>query len=236
MEHEIYHYGVKGMKWGERKNNYRSTGIRAALARRSNEKVDKSFKRWKENSVKKVNAIDLGKKAIESRLAYESNKSDKSLKAQYKQDNKAYKKALKSNTTYRKGQIKNEVGAVLSRKYLSEAKKVKKQMANDPSNKSLQKKYNDLMSKHDIERAHARRAPKVSEARSRLKSSVKRSMTMTVKAVAGTAAVTAGVIAVNSYLRKYDVSLNGRPLYVSSDTIRNVASFGKSILGLSKYI
>lgn len=71
MEHEIYHYGVKGMKWGERKNNYRSTGIRAALARRSNEKVDKSFKRWKENSVKKVNAIDLGKKAIESRLAYE---------------------------------------------------------------------------------------------------------------------------------------------------------------------
>lgn len=236
MEHEIYHYGVKGMKWGERKNNYHSTGIRAALARKSNEKVDKNFKRWKENAIKKANAIDLGKKAIESRLAYESNKSDKSLKAQYKQDNKAYKKALKNNTTYRKGQIKNEVGAVLSRKYLSEAKKVKKQMVNDPSNKSLQKKYNDLMSKHDIERAHARRAPKVSAARSELKSSIKRSMTMTVKVIAGTAAVTAGVIAVNSYLRKHDVSLNGRPVYVSSNTIRNAASFGKSILGLSQYI
>ena len=120
---ELYHYGVPGMKWGKRKNNYHSTGIRSSMAKRANEKVDKSFQNWKENSQKKQNAIDLGKKATGSKLAYESNKSDKSLKKQYKQDSKAYKKALRDNTTYRKGQIKQEVGSDLSRKYLSEAKK-----------------------------------------------------------------------------------------------------------------
>lgn len=100
------HYGVLGMKWGKRKAQYSSTGVRSALARRQNEKVDRSFKNWSENSKKKSNAIELGKKANVSRRAYENNKSDKNLKAQYKTDKKAYKKALKSNTTYRKGQIK----------------------------------------------------------------------------------------------------------------------------------
>lgn len=125
---ELYHYGVLGMKWGKRKNNYHSTGIRSSIAKRANEKVDKNFQIWKENSQKKQNTIDLGKKATQSKMAYESNKSDKSLKKQYKHDNKAYKKALHDNTTYRKGQIKQEVGSDLSRKYLSEAKKVKKYM------------------------------------------------------------------------------------------------------------
>ena len=50
---ELMHYGVLGMKWGKRKSSYHSTGIRSALARRSNEKVDKSFKNWNENAKKK---------------------------------------------------------------------------------------------------------------------------------------------------------------------------------------
>ena len=95
---ELYHYGVKGMRWGVRR------------ARRENKKIDKSFKAWKENSEKKANAIDLGKKANIARMDYERNRGDKTLKKTYKQANKDYKKALRGNTTYRKGDIRGEVG------------------------------------------------------------------------------------------------------------------------------
>lgn len=219
---ELMHYGVLGMKWGKRKNNYHSTSVKSAIARRSNEKVDKSFDEWKKNAQKKSNAIDLGKKATGSKLAYESNKSDKNLKKQYKQDNKAYKKALSDNTTYRKGQIKQEVGSERSRKYLSEAKKVKKQMTADPSNKQLQKKYNQLMSKHDIERARARRSPEVAANRSKRKASFKRTMTMSVKAAAGTAAVAAGTYAVNSYLNSHNVTLNGNRVQLNMQKVSDL--------------
>lgn len=50
---ELYHHGVKGMKWGKHKSTYSSTGVRAAIARRSNEKVDTGFKNWGENAKKK---------------------------------------------------------------------------------------------------------------------------------------------------------------------------------------
>lgn len=60
---ELYHFGVKGMKWGKRKSSYSSTGIRSAIARRRNEKVDAGFKNWGENTKKKANAVELGKKA-----------------------------------------------------------------------------------------------------------------------------------------------------------------------------
>lgn len=49
---ELYHHGVKGMKWGVRR------------ARRQNAKVDKSFKKWKENSNKKPMLSTLVKKLI----------------------------------------------------------------------------------------------------------------------------------------------------------------------------
>lgn len=224
---ELYHYGVLGMKWGRRKDRYTSGGLRSAYAKRQNAKVDASFKKWKENSAKRDNTVELGKKANESRRAYENNKTDKALKKQYKEDNKAYKKALKENTTYRKGQVKKQVESDLSRKYLSEAKKVKKQMESDPSNKELQKKYNDLMGKHDIERAKARRAPEVAAKRSAKKAAIKRGLTISAKAAAATAATTLGAYAVNRYLTKNDFKLNGKPIRISTENISSVVNFAK---------
>ena len=235
---ELYHHGIKGMRWGVRRSRkqlgYKSTSIGSALARKQNEKVDKGFKKWKEESQKRDNAIELGKKRNLAKMAYESNKSDKSLKTAYKTANKDYKKAMKSNTTYRKGVVKQEVGQDLSRKYLSEAKRIKKQLDADPNNKALQKRYNSLMSEHDVERARARRATAIATKRSQKKASIKRTMTTTAKAVAGTAAVTAGAYAVNSVLKRNNVRFNGAPVNVGKDTIRNAADFvkkGKDLMG-----
>ena len=220
---DIMHYGVLGMRWGHRKASYHSTGIASAMARRSNKKVDDSFKKWNENSKKRADSIELGKKRNASKMAYEGNKADKSLKKQYKKDNQAYKKSLKGNTTYRKGQVKHEVGSDLSRKYLTEAKRVQKQIKTDPSNKELKNKYNELMSKHDIERARARRAPEVAANRSKKKASLKRATTMTVKAAATTAAVAAGAYAVNRYLNGHNVTLNGKRINVSTSQVSDFA-------------
>ena len=226
------------MKWGVRrdKNSYKSTSIRSALARRSNEKVDKSFKDWGENTKKKNDAIDLGKKANVAKLAYEQNKADKSLKAEYKQANKEYKKALGQNTTYRKGVIRKEVGQDASRKYLSAAKKVKKELANDPDNKELQKKYDSFMSKHDVERANARKAVDVGMKRSQKKAAIKRSMTMTVKAAATTAAVSAGVYAANRYLTNHQVTLDGKDVRFSAQTVSSVINMANTVKDLMGYM
>lgn len=246
---ELYHHGIKGQKWGIRrfrktdgsltpagKKRYSSTSIRSAMARRSNEKIDKGFKDWNENVKKRDNAIALGKKANEAKIAYENDKTDKSLKADYKAANKEYKKALRENTTYRKGVVRQEVGQDASRKYLSEAKKIKKELDKDPSNRELQKRYDDLMSKHDIERATARRAVAVSTKRSRKIAAVKRSMTMTVKAAAGTAAVAAGAYAVNRYLESRDVRLDGKRVTLSTKTVEDVMKAAKTVEKLLGYL
>lgn len=226
---ELYHFGVKGMRWGHRKNNYRSTSVRSVIARRENNKVDKGFKDWNENAKKRDNAIELGKKANASRRAYENDKSNKSLKSTYKQDNKAYKKALRQNTTYRKGVVKQEVEKDISRKYLNDAKKVKKQLDADPSNKQLKKKYNELMSKHDVERAKARKAVDKANKRSRKKAAIKRGMTMSVKAAGATAACAAGAYAVNRYLDNHNVTVNGRRVQLKAQNISDVVGKAKKV-------
>lgn len=217
----LIHYGVPGMKWGVRKKDYSSTSVRAAMARRQNDKVDAGFKNWNDNSKKKANAIDLGKSMNTNRMAYESNRN-KQTKAAYTSSKKAYKKALRKNTTYRKGAIRGEVGKDASRKYLSAAKKVKKQLDADPNNKQLKRQYSDLMSKHDIERAKARKAPEVGANRSRKIAAVKRGLTMSAKAAATTAAVGGGLYLAN----KYGV-LNTS---ISSDDVIRYAKVGKKIL------
>lgn len=232
---ELYHFGVKGMRWGHRKNNYRSTSVRSAIARRENNKVDKGFKNWNENAKKRDNAIELGKKANVSRRAYENDKSNKSLKAAYKQDNKAYKKALRQNTTYRKGVVKQEVGKDISRKYLSDAKKVKKQLDADPTNKQLKKKYNELMSKHDVERAKARKAVDKANKRSRKKAAIKRGMTMSVKAAGATAACAAGAYAVNRYLDNHNVTVNGRRVQLKAQNISDIVGKAKKVKNFLGY-
>lgn len=195
---ELYHHGIKGMKWGVRR------------ARRQNAKVDKSFKKWKENSNKKANAIDLGKKANVARMDYERDRSNKELKKTYKQANREYKKALNSNTTYRKGAIRGEVGKDASRKYLSEAKKVQKQLNADPNNRELKKQYDYLQGQHDVARAKARKAPEVGAKRSARKAAAKRAMTMTVKAAATAAAIGVGTKVVNDVMMSNNVTFNGQ--------------------------
>ena len=237
--YELYHHGIKGQRWGVRRTKeqlgYRSTSIKSVFARRSNAKVDDSFKKWDENTKKKNDAIELGKKANAAKLAYEKDKSNKDLKNEYKQANKDYKKALNSNTTYRKGVVKQDVGRDAARKYLSEAKKVKKQLDTDPQNKELQKKYNELMSKHDVERADARRAVEVSSKRSQTKANIKRNMTKTVKAVAATAVVSVGAYAANRYLNEHEVTVNGKRIQFSTQNISNLMETAKKVKDLGGY-
>lgn len=219
---ELYHYGIKGMRWGVRR------------ARRENEKVDKSFKKWQENSQKKSNAIDLGKKANIARMDYERDRKNKQLKSAYKQANKDYKKALRGNTTYRKGAIRGEVGKDASRKYLSEAKKVQKQLNADPKNKALKKQYDYLKGQHDVERAKARKAPEVGAKRSARKAAAKRAMTMSVKAAATTAAIGVGTKVVNDVLNSNNVTFNGKQVRFNSQNVSSmldVIKKGKEFMG-----
>ena len=223
---EIKHYCILGMKWGHSKRGYRSTNVRSAIARRSNDVTDSGFKDWQENDKKKKTAIDVGTKRNEAKIRYEKNRSDKQAKDDYRSANKEYKQALGKNTTYRKGAVKQEVGQDMARKYLSEAKKLKKQIDSSQGNSETKKQYQKLMNQYDIERASARRALSVANKRSQKKASIKRAMTMSVKAAAGAAAVAVGSKYVNDRL----VSQGRQPI-----NIQRILDFAKKAKDFSGY-
>lgn len=82
---------------------------------------------------------------------------------------------------------------------MSEAKKSKK--------RGDDKSYSKFMSKHDVERAKARKAPEVGAKRSRKKASVKRMFTMTTRTIVASAVLAGGVGLVNKYTNfKIDMS------------------------------
>jgi hypothetical protein len=222
---ELMHYGVLGMRWGHSKKGYRSNSIRSALARRSNDKTDAGFNDWKSNDQKKQVAIGAGKNRNELKRAYDADPKNKQLKAEYKTANKEYKSALGKNTTYRKGVVKQEVGSDMSRKYLSEAKKLKKQIDAGKGDATTKKQYQKLMNKYDVERASARRAVAVASKRSQKKASMKRAMTMSAKAAATTAVVGAG----GYYVNKHLISQGKQPINVSQ--VVNLAKKAKEFMG-----
>lgn len=92
------------------------------------------------------------------------------------------------------------------------------------------------MSKHDVERADARRAVDVSTRRSRKKASVKRAMTMSVKAAATATAVAAGTYAVNKYLSDRDFRLNGKPIRLGVQNVNAVMDAAKKVKKILEFI
>ena len=81
------------------------------------------------------------------------------------------------------------------------------------------------MNKYDVERASARRAVAVANKRSQKKASIKRAMTMSVKAAVATAAVTAGGYYVNKNL-----IANGKQL-IDIPRVINFAKKAKEFIG-----
>ena len=235
MEYELYHHGILGMKWGIRryqnkdgsltnagKKRYMSTGIRSAIARRQNEKVDKSFKKWNEQAAARDNAINAGKRYNEAKASGQVDKKElRSIK-------KEYKNSLSKVSTYRKGQVRQEVGQDMSRKYLAQANRVYKQMKSDPNNRELAKEYQRLMNLHDKERYSARRAAKVGANRSRRIAAIKSGVTKTVKAAAVASAVGAGLYFTNQYLNTKGAGINLN----SQEIVQNI----KKVASIFKYI
>ena len=248
MNDELKHYGILGMRWGIRRyqpypkgkghkgkfvgkkpSEYKVSGIRGRMAQRKNIKVDKSFKKWEEGSKKRATAIEVGKKANIAKRESERDPKNKILKEKAKALDREYKKALREATTYRKGQVKKAVGSDLSRKYLSEAKQIQKKLASDPTNKALQKQHASLMSKYNVERVKARRAPEVAAKRSQKIASLKAMRTKAIKGAVTSAAIAGGAKFADSYLKS-----KGHE-GISKDSVLKFVNVGKKIFSSAGY-
>lgn len=199
-------------------SNSATGSIASKIAERQNKKVDESFKKWKENSEKRADAIELGKKATISLMASKADPTNKDLKAQAKADKKAYKKAFKLNTTYRKGQIKSEVLSDKSRKELSKAKKLEKELAKDPTNKALKKELKKTRDAYNIDRAKARRAPQTYANRSKAKANLKRATTMSVKA----ATTATAIYAAKKFVENRNMNVNVQTAYDNAKEVEKL--------------
>lgn len=246
MNDELKHYGILGMRWGIRRyqpypkgksgkfvgrkpSEYKVSGVRGLMAQRKNIKVDRGFQKWDEGSKKRATAIDAGKKANIAKRESERDPKNKALREKAKTLDREYKKALKETTTYRKGQVKKEVGRDLSRKYLSEAKQIQKKLSTDPTNKALQKQHASLMSKYNVERAKARRAPEVAAKRSQKIASLKAMRTKAIKGAVTSAAIAGGAKFVDSYLKS-----KGHE-GITKDSVISLVNVGKKIFSSAGY-
>lgn len=119
---ELYHYGVPGMRWGQRKSNYSSSynNLRTAKSnkRRANHQYSKSF-----NKAYYIGTKKNWKKAAED--AHHANKA----KAQYKTAKKKYKQEVNKNyskidrqTTMRDRYMYNDATRKKAAKYMTKYK------------------------------------------------------------------------------------------------------------------
>lgn len=85
------------------------------------------------------------------------------------------------------------------------------------------------MSKHDVELARARRAVEVASNRSHKKAAIKWTMTMTVKAAAG-------AYVSNRYLTDHNVVVNGKPVRLNVQAVKNVVDIANKARKLVGFV
>ena len=134
---ELYHYGVKGMKWGHRKRVYRDAKLAARQRRdaaiasandRSDARTNKNFSsnpgaskngfvRGKDNraAYRQAEAANIKQLKTDRAKAHMQYKADlKKAKSQYKSQIKSDKQKIKSAKPNKDKQVRNAVGKAMT--------------------------------------------------------------------------------------------------------------------------